>query len=1806
MALQYVTVQEKNWAGGLDSASAPTAIPQGYVEDCVNMIPTEDGQVIKRPGYITVGGGLPFRVSRVETTATGYVLNFQTGISLENVRGVPLIVCGRIGDSDASHNWGDFSYTSDTCVYYTTSSEDPRRTVPASTTSTISLLSGESGASSVNILPQIAESSSAVNSSSELIFPTVNVNPSTYDVSCSIANGTSTEKKFFMYILDLETTDLSYYVYTSAGAASHTITQATHTLPNSYILVRCFDSGGDEIFPTITKDLSQTITITDPSQAVRRVLLVSCEDTHFKTGTIAGYATQTISLSRLTTPFLFAEVYVEIDNGAGIWEKCLFDSLVVDASGSITIATATFTNYTGTSASFIIYWTCVDITARISLTAISAPTAGYVDTKPALCVYGLDHETSYTNAGERAGHVVCVDNYKTPGEEHLIASIGGTIYKLQALADLTGSIHSLPTWYPSHRGRVYQTSTVGPAFIKPPVTSYRLSGRVVANEVSTDGYVTATSFMYDAAVEGGCSKITIPCTGLSTSVTYPIKSVLNNSGFADYLTITSGPYEELIGDWKIAKVEYDTTPGAQSITIHIDTEGTFESTIYDKPACTIVCGVFSDVIRFTTATSYFRQGDVLTSALFGADSPECVSWEGQEGSYWLVRFKNIKSFVQLPAGLQLVSTRYNDSLIQLQTASSVAVTPADMNIVAGDMLSITGYDRQFRVKYVRAAAAETVTVSGDGQTAYLVLTSSEGFYVGQKIALYGSLFGGVHTITRIVNNTTMQFASSVNSGGLAAYSTLAGVCVELDEAIPSITDSTSNATTISVHSRWVPIEAPYSTIYSSQTVTATSSSGLLLSTSNPHKLTTGTPIAFTTTNTLPTGLSTNTLYYVVAVGSNTFKVATSAANALAGTVIAYSDAGTGTHTGIPSPVNEAGRRTYPSYFPTYQTDEQRPIRSCMANGNMYFTNGVDFVMKYDGQSIMRAGLPRWQPFLFGVTSYDTSYFIQHKDSALTTGTASPSSVITLNVIGQDLGLVKGRKVVGFNQATYTGFGKVTDTQTTSTSGTTGYPIVKLDRSIAFGSSKVDLVDEYRYYFRYNYVDDNNSVILSAPMGSNDTIIYQLTNSSILLRSVGLPAFTGCPLDYNRLELEIYRTKANEAGPYYRVSNQDVNFVPISGYSTFTDFNSDDLLSDANLDAPMSRIMGSELATGIYPPPIAKYITSAANRLLLANLEGPYQISLRFVQTKPATTIFNSDVQTKTIILRKDNTSTSTTCNCDDVWVFEILSTSSYTSITNVTYTNGIATYYMASSDSKVAVGDWVYLARLGSSKLDSSITQYLNQPGWFRVVAVTSTTFSIEVPDSVAYSIYDAYNVYYCPTPGTKRVPLLLSKGGVSYTENAYQGQYVNSLPGIPALLADILAMAINSTQRMCSTSNLNTTFEPWVAAYAGGDYPSGTLVLEIPSTITTIPEVKLFDINPSTIMKQFVNGLSREAAAEVSFSKQLYPSRVAVSFPSFPEVFDNPYSEETSMSIADINPADGQEITGMIPLFSTSAFTASSKDASVVVFKERSIYILNPENRTIRRLETDGIGCRYPYSIAPTRGGIMFANEAGIFRLNYDLTVEMLGKALGDAWDGTADPEYVHGHHFSREQQYKISTNRDNVWVYNYRGEEGKAGIGGWSRYTNFPSTGWCNQVRDEFFGSDIGRVFKSRYYGDFSDYRDDDEAIDAYTLFKPMDFGEPGTRKQCRHFEVGYLTDSLITTGNRVYFSLNMNQTMTEVSTVNTVASTQKKADVRQYGLPAGRFMWLQLKVRNATIDEPLEVVSLAYRVVGLSDKRNPEAGN
>lgn len=132
-----------------------------------------------------------------------------------------------------------------------------------------------------------------------------------------------------------------------------------------------------------------------------------------------------------------------------------------------------------------------------------------------------------------------------------------------------------------------------------------------------------------------------------------------------------------------------------------------------------------------------------------------------------------------------------------------------------------------------------------------------------------------------IGATGADFKTLMSAYAVTAASTVVPFTIQLVDVLAFIRVTTVTTTTAQ-------------SVVASNTFTASSSSGLLLTYTNDWS--NYQKVQFTTTGTLPTGLSLATDYWLVRQSATTAKVATTYANALAGTEVAFTDAGTGTHT----------------------------------------------------------------------------------------------------------------------------------------------------------------------------------------------------------------------------------------------------------------------------------------------------------------------------------------------------------------------------------------------------------------------------------------------------------------------------------------------------------------------------------------------------------------------------------------------------------------------------------------------------------------------------------------------------------------------------------------------------------------------------------------------------------------------------------------------------------------------------------------------------------------------------------------------
>lgn len=139
-----------------------------------------------------------------------------------------------------------------------------------------------------------------------------------------------------------------------------------------------------------------------------------------------------------------------------------------------------------------------------------------------------------------------------------------------------------------------------------------------------------------------------------------------------------------------------------------------------------------------------------------------------------------------------------------------------------------------------------------------------------------------------------------------------------------------------------------------KTFTATAATDLLTTTAHGYE--TGLKGQASTTTTLPAGLATTTDYFVIRIDADNYKLATSLANALAGTAIDITNTGTGTHTFTPTALAGGTVKLQGSVNCTDFADIASTSQNITATGNFIWTLADQGYQCVRTQTTLTAGM----------------------------------------------------------------------------------------------------------------------------------------------------------------------------------------------------------------------------------------------------------------------------------------------------------------------------------------------------------------------------------------------------------------------------------------------------------------------------------------------------------------------------------------------------------------------------------------------------------------------------------------------------------------------------------------------------------------------------------------------------------------------------------------------------------------------------------------------------------------------------------
>jgi hypothetical protein len=1669
-----------------------------------------EGRVRKRKGSADFAGKIPVRVTsfrQVGGATQRIYFRFDSSIDLSRLTSSPLLVYGRSSNINDANS---FSTSIDRARYYTEWFTNITKVLTANTTGTITADVSEHNITTSDIFTGLAgKPDTATNLTNYSYLADTRINASTYAINVDYTNGTPNDIDTYLFYRDGTPIVGEVFVKDSiTGASTITILQSEHNLNSTNIRYTFFKQDGAD-WVKVTPDgfsVNQstgavTITLAGAVAGTYKVILATVPQNQ-TVDTNLGNVTSQIPfaftgetnftgavINDVTQPYLFYTVYEK-----NALNPVVLDEIVPDEVWYDDVNKKLELRFDPTTAgkNIVVHYDYGTIRANELYVLGNSLSVTNSDPVPQLTVYGLDHSTIYGSEKEvnRRGWVTHLDSYRSPSTTHMVAGLGGNLFaalrpdQMYAQNGLPLPMAAaMPTYYPRLNERVISTwdlsrPHVGPAFYGTGETPDRQRPVLTFTGGST-GWAPLYKMQY---VSGNTIRYYLRVNSSAIVGTGNISNVISTvSGKEDWLTIKGASHSRHNGTFKITSVFYNSLLSLLTLDVINPAVGSGD---YDDevPGTEQIglAGVFTDQVQFAAA-SPFLAGDYLLSSAWGDASLPVVLSTLNDISV----VGQLYSPIELSPGLTILGRR-TSNVIPLRDRSN---NPASTNLVVGDTLSCSDFDRPLQVLHVGAVPDS----EGNLQPAPDTIVVDESFTWEDNLAL---------------------------------------------------------PTALSVVGRWLPAEVPVSPV-------------------------------------------TDPDYANYALIPKTV-------------------------------VQQLSANTY---------DNQPFLRSAMVQNNLYLTNGDDEVYKYDGYNFYRAGMIPWQPGLFLTTETTASGGIP-----LASAIADDASGNTLELIGSRIKVDKAHaEAFSLNDLVIIRDGTVSPTIDhyltiksidTETSGTHSFFTFKepLPFTSLGSGSTVQMITTYqaRYYFRLNIKDVNGVTTASAVTGAEDFVAVIApttpTQYKINLRLVNLPAWDQYDFTNKNVEIETYRTlwttaAVGEVPVFYRLPPTKIaTFAGPDGYIDIVDTYSNRTLSLT--DVVVGTLSPDTIPAAWDEPPKAKYITTAGNRLVLANLTNWPTLDISYLS--PTTT--QSTFAGQKITFRKDasNTTLSPTTNMTDFISYELRNTGA-TSVSAIVPTAGQFTFTTIPTR-EIVSGDWVYLYFTTAGGHPLSVC------GWWQIASATAYTAGNPVTCTVKCS-----GTLVAPDLTTHYVSALFATTAkdIPVNINADQnmgmlnGQTVNFEAPITRIIRRI-GMAINTTMRMVDiTLPAYTTFTPWLIARSESDTGNRLLVTQ-PRAEVLLPAVSI-----STVagISAYVNGAAVKTGTEIiPAAVTRYPSRLAVSYENYPEIFDNLWTvnPDGSASVIDVNSADGQEITGVIPFFGESAFGASLQSGVLVVFKQNSIYLVDlaakaAGQNAVQRLETQGLGCTAPYSIAPTKDGIAFANDSGIYVLRRNQRIEYLGRFIERLWQGAVRKDFldiVQGHHYGVGRQYKLSVpitgegsldyaQNSQVYVYNHTGEEAD-NLGGWGRYTNHPVTGWANLFQDAFYASVNGSVMRLRNLGEEYDYQDGANAIESILDGRATSFGNTAVRKVVASVVVNYRSGSnsdstSVETSvdlNREYSPSTAFRVISQPGLVDGLSTVSGQEIVSiMHSIGRRRCMYMAVRITNIGRNENVEIAGISYSVAGLS---------
>lgn len=1798
MPLQFTTIEEPTFARGIDARSAENQIQAGFAKDLVN-VDIVEARIRKRRGYHSHAGQIPVRVRQM-TQVTGelrFVLD--SSIDLARISSGPIMVYGKSGAVTSGN--GPFTVDGNNVRYYDNWASNLRKTFLLGSNS-FTVLQTEHNIPTDQMFVGLSLSSEGETLSGENTFSqAVKVSKGTpANISVDYVNSTGVTQSVFLYYRDQQPVIGKSYTHPFSVAAESsapvTVSAATHGLDNYSIVYQLYEDDGTDLIQikpdefTVDADsglVSVTVNNTYLVPKTFRLILASVPLAQTKTS-ISTALPQSYTIQNIESPFLFYTLYLRTGN---ILQEVIPDTLSFNDSTKELIL-----EWNGPQGGTLEFYYEYGSVRANELRVVDATAVGSsVDLAPQLSIYGLDHALLYGNDKKvnRRGWVNHLDSYRSPLTTHVVAGLGGNLFAALDTNPPGITTTLMPTRYPRLNARVSGAQVMGPAFYDPSAVPQD------PNRERTRGYYTFVGGLFHWAVVTEVRYVS--STGY-TEYTLSTRSRVKTGTpveAGDILTVEKMSHSRHSGNFEIVSID-DTSPTTLVVTVKNPKLTTDDYNDFDTEGR---AGIFSDRVTLQ-GDSPFVAGDILLSSSW--DSTAGIIVGSIPAATVTVDGTNITT-IQVDSTLKFPATGtvlLNQVAINYSAVTSTSITlVSPVTVKAQDKLEYQGTQLWVTQCYNYQVLNSGLVVTGKRKSATVPLRD-----IGPSAG----------NISRIVPGDVLSFSELERELTVVSVDPVKKT-VTLDEEIEWY-DDLSLPPSFTVARRWYPVETPIrndeDTLLPLTTVQHFSAapydnqaflrSAMVL---NNMYLTNGEDevYKYDGANLYRAGIipwQPGLFVAIENIGSGGIKlpaIEVSAGLALLGSSIEMN-------------TSDASQFAQNDIVQVKFSSLAEPLTLTVAEIKDATTASKKLLSFKETLSIVSTDPVPTVSTIKGcyLATYYFRLNIKDQRGVTTAGAVSgDDSFKVLLVPSKNSGQRVLLRLVGlpaWDQYDYrNGNIELQIYRTPWSKGSIGevslgYKLLTIPLTFIPNDGYIDFIDTY----------------------SNDTLFETDVVTGVLSPNT-------IPVDWDEPVRGKYVTTTGnrlvlanvKSWPTFTVdylTNKDTNYSSFAGQK-FT-FYRDASLSFTNtnmLSHVRYELREASNAKTIYP------VIGSTGHFKFSSPAGFAGVTPGSAEVTPGSwvylyhsTISNGNNLITTASVSTDKFTISGTI--PDNTLVHFSSTGNYPQ-----YGAGIPIepgrgYFVTQSGSnefKITSaynsGTALDITNAGTGTLtvlwDGSELEYA---GWYQVAQIESNVITVHRPGHNATTIPTQFPDKALFATDPRDVPVLLGiDGNMGMTNGNGPVPYLNVIRR--------LGMAINATMRATDTtlqSPDQKTFVPWLTAQSES-FTGGTLIVRRPRADDVTPSLK---ITGGPLASTYLNNEPAPPEAVLADTTR-YPSRVLLSYDSYPEIFSNPFSQDLSQtdSAVDINAADGQEITGIFTFFGSAAFGASQQTGVLVVFKSNSIYVVNPLTREVQKLETQGLGCTAPYSIASTKDGVAFANESGIYVLRRDLRIEYLGRFMERNWSERVDLDALslaQGHHYGIGKQYKLSVpmtessvgayaENEEVYVYAYTAEADGA-MGGWTRYTNHMATGWCNLFQDAFFADVNGNVQRIRNLGENSDYRDGSVAIESIIETRPTNFDQSAIRKAVNNVVVHYRANAVSesTTLGMATDMATEYQLSTAYKVVTTAATKNGISDqVGQYiqsimhSFPRPRCLYAGVKITNNGLDENVEVAGIGYVVAGLS---------